>query len=163
MKMKIFLFGFFLLLQNQCFAADNQDDYECVKSSSKLLFEQMNIKAVLIQIMHQVSEETIRDIESTKRKKLSNKGIELIHKAAQQAFMETYPVVIEEISKIYASYYTCSDIKSLIAFYDTPIGKKSIALGPIMMQESMSAGARWGQQTFQPTYINYLKRLKNEI
>lgn len=50
------------------------------------------------------------------------------------------------IIPIYDKYYTESDIDQLIAFYNTPIGKKSIELMPVIMQESMSVGQEWGKK-----------------
>jgi hypothetical protein len=46
---------------------------------------------------------------------------------------------------IYDKYFTIEDINGLIAFYETPIGQKSIATMPQVMQESMAAGQKWGQ------------------
>ncbi|MFL9831472.1 DUF2059 domain-containing protein [Flavobacterium sp. ST-87] len=50
------------------------------------------------------------------------------------------------IIPIYDKYYTESDIDQLIAFYNSPIGKKMIATMPQVMQESMVAGQAWGKQ-----------------
>ncbi|MGM8362547.1 DUF2059 domain-containing protein [Flavobacterium sp. ARAG 55.4] len=44
------------------------------------------------------------------------------------------------IIPIYDKYYTENDIDQLIAFYNSPIGKKMIATMPQVMQESMVAG-----------------------
>lgn len=50
------------------------------------------------------------------------------------------------IIPIYDKYYTETDIDQLIAFYNSPIGKKMIATMPQVMQESMAAGQIWGKQ-----------------
>jgi len=50
------------------------------------------------------------------------------------------------IIPIYDKHYTESDIDQLIAFYNSPIGKKMIATMPQVMQESMIAGQAWGKQ-----------------
>ncbi|WP_073245220.1 DUF2059 domain-containing protein [Flavobacterium flevense] len=50
------------------------------------------------------------------------------------------------IIPIYDKHYTESDIDQLIAFYNSPIGKKMIATMPQVMQESMVAGQAWGKQ-----------------
>jgi len=55
----------------------------------------------------------------------------------------------EFISKcvpIYDKYYTHDEIKQLIKFYESPIGKKSIATTPVILQESMAIGAEMGKQ-----------------
>lgn len=50
------------------------------------------------------------------------------------------------IIPIYDKYYTETDIDQLIAFYNSPIGKKMIATMPQVMQESMVVGQAWGKQ-----------------
>ena len=55
----------------------------------------------------------------------------------------------ELIVPIYAEYFTHDEIKGLLAFYRTPLGKKVIATMPAIMQESMVAGQKWGEQLAQ--------------
>ena len=50
---------------------------------------------------------------------------------------------------IYAKHFSHDEIKQLIAFYNTPIGKKLVALQPQIMQESMAAGQKWGNKIGQ--------------
>ena len=57
--------------------------------------------------------------------------------------------LIELIVPIYAKYFTHDEIKQLLAFYRTPLGQKVIATLPAVMQESMVAGAKWGEQLGQ--------------
>lgn len=54
--------------------------------------------------------------------------------------------LIERLVPIYDRNLTASDIKQLIAFYESPIGKKLIQAQPKIMQESMEAGRQWGME-----------------
>ena len=54
--------------------------------------------------------------------------------------------LVDTIVPIYAKYFTHEDILALLAFYDTPAGKKLIANQPAILQESMAAGSAWGQR-----------------
>ena len=47
---------------------------------------------------------------------------------------------------IYNKYYTHQDIKDLIKFYDSSIGKKMIKVEPYILQESMIEGEKWGEE-----------------
>ncbi len=47
---------------------------------------------------------------------------------------------------IYDKYYTEEDIDQLIAFYNSPIGKKMTENLPMITQESMMAGQAWGKK-----------------
>lgn len=50
---------------------------------------------------------------------------------------------------VYDKYYTEGEIDQLIAFYNTPIGKKTIEVLPLISQESMAAGQEWGKKIGQ--------------
>jgi hypothetical protein len=68
----------------------------------------------------------------------------------------------EELYKIYDKYYTHDEIKELLKFYNTPVGKKTIKVLPQLMQESMQAGQKWGQ-SMGPAIVEKLKvRMKSK-
>jgi len=54
--------------------------------------------------------------------------------------------LIEMVIPIYDKYYTEEEIKQLTDFYGTPIGRKVIASTPLISQESMQAGQKWGKE-----------------
>jgi hypothetical protein len=45
---------------------------------------------------------------------------------------------------IYSKYYSHDEIKQLIKFYETPLGKKVIRITPELAAETMKAGQEWG-------------------
>ncbi len=47
---------------------------------------------------------------------------------------------------VYDRYLTHDDVKQLIAFYETPAGKKLVSVQPSIVKDSMRAGETWGQQ-----------------
>jgi len=47
---------------------------------------------------------------------------------------------------VYDRNFTHEDIKSLIAFYETPIGKKLISVLPSVTKETMVVGQTWGEK-----------------
>ncbi len=54
--------------------------------------------------------------------------------------------LVEMLLPIYQKHMTQSDIEELIAFYNTPIGKKFAKKSPLIMQESMQVGQKWGMK-----------------
>jgi len=54
--------------------------------------------------------------------------------------------LINLIVPVYDKYYTEEDIDQLIAFYNTPVGKKMTEVLPMITQESMAAGQVWGRK-----------------
>ena len=68
----------------------------------------------------------------------------------------------EVIYPIYHKYLTIEDIKALIAFYKTPVGKKTITVLPQLTQESMHAGQVWGQSLGPIIQKRLAKRFEEE-
>ena len=54
--------------------------------------------------------------------------------------------LMDHIIPIYAEQFTDDDIQQMLAFYQTPIGKKMIEKMPIILQQSMQLGGQWGKQ-----------------
>jgi len=53
--------------------------------------------------------------------------------------------LFDMIIPVYAKHLSHQEIRELIAFYQTPLGRKTISVLPLVTQESMQAGQRWGQ------------------
>lgn len=63
---------------------------------------------------------------------------------------------------IYSKYFTHKDIKGLLSFYETELGKKTIRVLPRVVQESMRAGQLWGQRIAPLIQERVIKRFKEE-
>lgn len=50
---------------------------------------------------------------------------------------------------VYEKHLSHSDIKEMIRFYETPAGKRVVKALPLITQESMLAGQKWGQDIAQ--------------
>ena len=74
------------------------------------------------------------------------------HKDVPEEFWDNFMAeidpngLIEIIIPIYEKHLTHEDIKQLIAFYESPIGKKLIKVQPQIMMDSMTAGEEWGKK-----------------
>ena len=52
--------------------------------------------------------------------------------------------MVELIVPIYAKYFSHDEIRELIKFYQSPLGKKLTKVLPDVTRESMAAGQKWG-------------------
>jgi hypothetical protein len=52
--------------------------------------------------------------------------------------------LVNQIIPIYDKHLTHAELKELIKFYETPVGKKMIAVMTAITAESMQAGQHWG-------------------
>jgi hypothetical protein len=96
-------------------------------------------------------------------------------KQVQSQFKRTFPQVpetfwtefekevkaddlVEMVVPIYAKYLTHDDVKELIKFYESPVGRKLVKVQPKVMGESMQAGQKWGAAIAEKV----MRRLKAE-
>ncbi len=45
---------------------------------------------------------------------------------------------------IYASHFSQAELEQLVRFYESPLGKRLNEVQPLIVQESMETGQRWG-------------------
>ncbi|MEH2144632.1 DUF2059 domain-containing protein [Nostoc sp.] len=68
-----------------------------------------------------------------------------------QKFWDTFAAelkiddMVNELIPIYNKYFTNEEIKQMIAFYQTPLGQKTITVIPQISQESTAIGTRYGR------------------
>jgi len=55
-------------------------------------------------------------------------------------------ILVDLVVPVYDKYLTHQEIKELIAFYDTPLGKKLISVQPMIVRDSMQIGRQWGEE-----------------
>ena len=63
---------------------------------------------------------------------------------------ESINVLMDFMFPIYDDYFTAEELKELLTFYDTNIGKKTIAVMPLLMADSVLAGQNWVELVFLP-------------
>jgi hypothetical protein len=59
--------------------------------------------------------------------------------------------------ELYDKYYTNEEIKGLIAFYESPLGQKTIQILPALSAESMSRGQKLGEQAGEHAFQRFLQ------
>lgn len=68
----------------------------------------------------------------------------------------TLPSLYEKTAEAMMKYYTHDDIKKMIDFCNTPIGKKMKEVAPKLAKEQMQAGQEWGME-LQGILMKYLQ------
>jgi hypothetical protein len=57
----------------------------------------------------------------------------------------------------YNKYYTHDEIKQLIRFYESPLGKRMVEVTPLISQETMVIGQQWGEKLGQDIVNELIK------
>ncbi len=86
----------------------------------------------------------------------------IISEETHKVISENMNAFIERIIPIYDKYYTDEDIKGVVDFYSTPLGKKMLSVMPVTLQESMTAGQQWGESLVPVLVERITARVKKE-
>ena len=57
--------------------------------------------------------------------------------------------VLDTTARIYASHFTEQELKDLLTFYQSPLGKKMVAEEPKALDESMASAGKWADDLSQ--------------
>jgi hypothetical protein len=71
-----------------------------------------------------------------------------LNEVAAKLKLEYAPRFVEplnEAAKAYAAKFTEQELKDILAFYKSPVGKKVVLQEPVIIEESLSGADRWAQ------------------
>jgi hypothetical protein len=75
--------------------------------------------------------------------------LKMIPEAKQAAFLiefeATLPSLYDKMANVYMETYTKKDVKAMIKFYESPVGKKMTAKADELSEKNMAAAQEWGQ------------------
>jgi hypothetical protein len=75
--------------------------------------------------------------------------LQMVPKDKQAAFViefdATLPSLYDKLATIYMQEYTKEDVKAMLDFYNSPIGKKINEKSGVLFEKSQAAGQEWGQ------------------
>lgn len=86
--------------------------------------------------------------------------LQMVPKEKQAAFIiefdSTMPALYNKMAVIYMEMYTKEDITSMLAFYESPVGKKINEKAGAMMEKTQAAGKEWGEE-LQGMMMKYMQ------
>ena len=66
------------------------------------------------------------------------------HAEFSKDFDASMPALYDKLAAIYMKEYTHAEVKEMIKFYESPVGKKIAEKAGILFEQSMLAGQEWG-------------------
>lgn len=90
------------------------------------------------------------------------RGSEIISEVVSSFVRDSRGELIEETVRIYAKYFTLQDIRGIIAFNRTPLGKKVTSAMPAIVNESMQAAVALHRRISPAIEAEVKKRLTEE-
>ncbi len=70
--------------------------------------------------------------------------------------------ILNEVSKIYAQHFTEQELKEIVAFYRTPVGKKMITQEPIALDQSLKAAQAWANRFSEEVLGRFRAEMKKK-
>ena len=133
-----------LLLSAPAFASDESERLEAA--------QQLVDQTMTENFTKQMSSSVWPTIEPVVRAKNPNVNDETVRQLADSfnALMAQYlGTLMQDMVPVYAKYFTAEELRQLLAFQSTPLGKKSIEVQPKIMAEAMPRIMQ-GVQTLLP-------------
>jgi len=86
--------------------------------------------------------------------------LKMIPKEKQAAFLIEFdaslPSLYDKIAKVYMEEYSHDDIKQILKFYETPVGKKMTEKAGVIAEKNMAASQEWGS-SLQGMMMKYMQ------
>lgn len=86
--------------------------------------------------------------------------VEMVPEANREAFKkelaESTSGLYKKLAAVYTESFTEEELDKILAFYDTPVGKKMVAVTPELTKKGMEIGQAWGAE-LQPLMAKYLQ------
>ena len=88
--------------------------------------------------------------------------MEIAIEVTQKMFTDRYPALMPKLVAAYARILTPDEVKQMLAFYETPLGKRMIEVTPALSQAGAQAGSEWGQSMIPDLQAEMQRRFKAE-
>lgn len=86
----------------------------------------------------------------------------ILREEANALIAERMPALVDRIVPVYADHFSHREIKRLVKFYRSDLGRKMTSTLPALLQGSMRAGQEWGQSLAPALLERVGARLKAE-
>ena len=93
---------------------------------------------------------------------IPQKALDMLPAEVGAVFDAHIPAFVAQIIPVYHRYFTAEEVKGMIAFYSTDLGRKAISAMPGLMTESMMIGQKWGEGLSPELAERVRARLKKE-
>ena len=137
MKKIILFFALSLITSGFCFSQDNVAYKTAIKKMMLVSGAENTYKTVInqmITVMKQQKPEVPKEFWDTMAEEMQKSSV---------------TDLTDMLTPIYQKHLTLADVQQLIAFYESPVGKKFAEKTPLITQESMQVGQEWGMKIGQ--------------
>jgi len=142
--------------------AHEQEIVESKRTDIAKLLEITGVLDIAEQMLDSLVQDMMQLLKSA-RPDLPEWAFDQATDEVNQVIKENIPNLIDLMIPIYDKHLTDEEIKGLLAFYESELGKKVIKLTPQLMKEGMAAGRELGKSLSSVTEDRVMKRLEREV
>jgi uncharacterized protein len=78
----------------------------------------------------------------------------------EKKFAPRVSELVDATARIYATHFTEPELKQLLTFYQSPVGRKALVEEPRVVQESMASAGSWGDNLSQEVIADMRQEMK---
>ena len=131
----------FLVLALGCFAARAEAPVSAEFESDILRLMELTGAKLLGQQMGAAVSQQIVDAIRESQPDFPDRAAVIVQEVVVEQLKDD--ALWDRLVPIYAKHFTHEEIRQMIAFYQTPLGKKTIEVMPQLMADSVKAGQEW--------------------
>jgi hypothetical protein len=87
---------------------------------------------------------------------VSDATLDELKRLALEEYKASLPELIDPIATVYESNYSEDELRQLIDFYKSPLGRKTLEKMPVIFRQSQAIGAVWGKKIGE-SVVNRIK------
>ena len=128
------------------------------------LFEVSGTAALGLQMATLVSTQFLDAMKQT-QPAVPERAVTIVKETLNAEFARAFEPkgeLLTRLAGIYAANFTHAEVKALLAFYGSDIGRKAVSVMPRLAQEGAAAGQQWAQQNLPRVLGALEQRLRNE-
>lgn len=136
---------------------------EALRKEIEHLLEVSGSSQLAVQVASTISGQILDQLRSNAS--IPPRAIDVAKEVLDEEFKRSFDApdgLMAGIVRVYAKHFTSEDVKGLVAFYNTELGKKLVATMPALMQESMEAAQQWSTRETPRIGRVLNERLKKE-
>jgi uncharacterized protein len=117
----------------------DQEKHRDIEKLVQMTGTLQNATAVLDRLLPQMI-----DLIRKANPEIPQQVLDLLAKDGKDEFHKALPELVEPIIAIYDANYSADEVRQLLAFYQSPLGRKMIDRTPQITQQSIAVGNVWG-------------------
>ena len=118
-----------------------------LRADIERLMEVTGSNQLAAQMAHQFSDAFFNGFKQTQGGVVPSRMIEIIREVISKEFVTAFtgPDMRDKQIALYARHFTHEDVRALLAFYESDIGKKAISVMPTLSREGSEIGQDWAK------------------